>query len=114
MFRFARDGARNAPFIGDMRIAIAVTMLLVASKLAFPAVNQEHPYHSKYVKDMYGPRAWPSSGAGATILHLRNVPREWGRGKAGFGKRLGSALGQHVVKNTIEFAVASARHEELG
>src|SRR6266700_6213370 len=100
---------QNAPSLSDTRIAITVV-----SELASSALNPEHPYRSKYVRDTYGARAWASAGTGATIQHLRNVPHEWGRGITGFGKRLGSAVGQHAVKNTIEFGVASVRHEELG
>ena len=52
--------------------------------------------------------------AGAAIQHARGSPHEWGGGASGFGKRLGSAFGEHVLKNTIEFGVASVRHEEQG
>ena len=98
-----------------MRASVTVTtLLLTISGLAAGAVNPRHPYRSKYVKDTFGSRAAASAAAGAGIQQLRNSPREWHGGIAGFGKRLGSAIGQHVIKNTIEFGVASVRHEELG
>ena len=36
-----------------------------------------------------------------------------GRGGAGFGKRLGSAAGTHIIKNSIQYGVAGLRHEDL-
>ena len=45
--------------------------------------------------------------------HLRNSPREWGRGPAGFGKRFASGLGHHVVKFGIESGVGAIHHENL-
>src|SRR5579864_9514243 len=102
------------PYQLRMRVAITVTMLLLVSEIAPSAQKPAHPYRSQYVKDTYGKAAWAKAGTGAAIQHLRNSPHEWGGGMAGFGKRLGSAVGEHVVKNTIEFGVASVRHEELG
>lgn len=97
-----------------MRFAVTVTMLLLASAAAPAAVNSQHPSRSKYVGDTYGPKAWAKTGTSAAIQQLRNSPHEWGGGITGFGRRLASAFGTHVVKNTIEFGVASIRHEELG
>jgi hypothetical protein len=88
-------------------------IFLLAAEIVQPAV-QSHPYRHQYVKDTFGARAAARVGAGAAIQHARNSPHEWGGGVAGFGKRLGSAFGQHVVKNSIQFGVASVRHEELG
>lgn len=98
-----------------MRLTVTVTIFLLATGIA-PAAEkaQQHPYRSKYIKDTYNKAALAQVGAGAGIQHIRNAPHEWGGGVAGFGKRLGSAVGEHVVKNTIEFSVASIRHEELG
>lgn len=100
-----------------MRSGIAIlTALLLAAQIAPAAVRQErrHPYRDRYVKDTFGKRAWIGAGTSAGIQQLRNNPHEWGGGAAGFGKRFGSAVGEHVVKNTIQFSVASIRHEELG
>src|SRR5579872_4684528 len=44
---------------------------------------------------------------------LRNSPHEWGRSPAGFAKRVGSSFGQHVAKESIQFGVAAAHHENL-
>ena len=82
--------------------------------VAFPATRSDHPYRHRYVKDTFGRSAAIQTGVDAGISHARNVPHEWGGGPAGFGKRLASGFGQHVVKNTIAYPIASFRHEELG
>jgi hypothetical protein len=53
------------------------------------------------------------SAASAGIGQLRNTPHEWGQGGAAYAKRLGSHLGQLVVKQSIQFGVAALRHENL-
>ncbi len=92
---------------------ISVVFLSLAA-LAIPATQTNHPYRTKYVKDTFGRSAALGTGAGAGISQARNVPHEWGGGVAGFGKRVGSGFGEHVIKNTIAFPIASIRHEELG
>ena len=72
-----------------------------------------HPYRDEYRKQTFGKRAIAPVVGGATIRHLRNSPHEWGGGWDGFGKRVGSALGKHVIKNSIEYTVAGLRHEDL-
>jgi len=96
-----------------MRAALAVTLLLLTSGLARPSEPVDEKYRDKYLKDTFGTQAWASAAAGASIQQLRNSPKEWGRGVGAFGKRFGSSVGVHVVKNTIEFGVARVRHEEL-
>jgi hypothetical protein len=52
-------------------------------------------------------------GAHAALAQVLNRPKQWGRGAPAFGKRLASGMATHVVKNTIQYGVAAARHEEL-
>src|SRR5204863_7708930 len=52
-------------------------------------------------------------GARAGVNQLRKSPKQWGGGPAGFGKRMASGMGTHVVKNSIQYGVAAARHEDL-
>ena len=72
-----------------------------------------HPYRRQYLKETYGKGALAGVGARAGINQLRRSPKEWGGGAGGFGKRLASGMGTHVVNNTIKFGVAAARHEDL-
>lgn len=96
---------------GVMRLLTTFTLALF---MLGNAVAENHPYRTKYVKKTFGRRAAIGTGASAAIGQARNVPHEWGRGGGGFGKRVASGFGTHVVKNTIEFGVASARHEQMG
>jgi len=72
-----------------------------------------HPYRRQYARKPGGKGALVGVGARAGLNQVRNIPKQWGGGAAGFGKRLASGMGTHVVKNTIQFAVAAARHEYL-
>jgi len=72
------------------------------------------PTAKQYVKHAVGPGAVLRAGAGAAITQGTNTPSEWGQGAAGFGKRLGSAFGKHLVKKAIQYPVAHLRHEVLG
>ena len=53
------------------------------------------------------------SGVRATVGEVTGRPKGWDRGPAGFGKRLASGFATHVIKNTIEYPIAAARHEDL-
>lgn len=57
-------------------------------------------------------RSLALSAASSAINQARNVPHEWGQGWSGYAKRFGSALGEHAVKSTIEFGVATLHHED--
>ncbi len=101
---------------GDsMRRSVIVGMTLVLSSVtAKPAEHHKAHPAKKYVKNTFSPFVVLRAGAGAAIEQARNVPHEWGQGAGGFGKRLGSALGKHLVNNSIHLAVAEMRHEEIG
>ncbi len=66
------------------------------------------------MKHAAGPGALARAAAGAGITQATDTPHEWGQGVAGFGKRLGSAFGKHLVHKSIEYPVARLLHEELG
>jgi hypothetical protein len=66
------------------------------------------------MRSAVGPGAVARAAAGAAITQGTNTPSEWGQGAEGFGKRLGSAFAKHVVKNAIQYPVATLRHEALG
>ena len=97
-----------------MRFFITVITCLLLLGTNRSAAETERPAAARYVRHTFGKSSLIRSGAGAAIQQARNNPREWGRGGAGFGKRLASGFGEHAIKGTIEFGVATARHEELG
>jgi hypothetical protein len=53
------------------------------------------------------------AGASTAIEHARDVPKEWGPGGAGLGKRFASAFGHHLVKTSVTYGVAKVIHEDL-
>ena len=93
-------------------LIFTLSLLLAAS--AESAEKTQHPYRSRYLKDTFGKKAAVRTGASAGLQQLRNSPHEWGPGVSGFAKRAGSAFGQHLIKNSIQYPVAALRHEELG
>lgn len=90
-------------------------VLLVTVVLRGRAADQpRQPTFRHYIKHAAGPGALARAAAGAGITQATNTPHEWGQGAAGFGKRLGSAFGKHLVHKSIEYPVARLLHEELG
>lgn len=94
-----------------MRTSLAVLLLISCGALS--AATHRHPMRHEYLHKTYGKGAAIRSTAVGGFNHLRNSPKQWGRGPGGFGKRVGSAFGTHVVKNSIEYGVAGVRHEDL-
>ncbi len=91
----------------------AIMAAITVGALTTAGVAEDHPYRRQYIKDTYGKRAVVSVGAHAALGEALDRPKQWGRGPAGFGKRLASGMATHVVKNSIQFGVAAARHEDL-
>src|SRR5215813_12271680 len=94
-------------------IIIAIVLAGSGSGAETAANSSAHPYRRQYKKETFGKGALIGVGVRAGINHVRNSPKQFGGGPAGFGKRLASGMGTHVVKNSIQFAMAAARHEDL-
>lgn len=90
----------------------AIVVFLVVS-YSIQAAEADKPQHPSFVKKAVGKPALIRAGVGAAIGQIRNSPREWGRGASGLGKRVASSVGTHVVKVSVETAVATWRHEDL-
>jgi hypothetical protein len=87
----------------------------VAVPLCVCAAGQPpQPTAREYAKDAVSPGAMVRAAAGAGITQATDTPSEWGQGAAGFGRRLASAFGKHLVKKAIQYPVARLRHEALG
>jgi len=101
-----------------MRLVLTVTIPFLCVGLLRAAddtqTDKNAPTARNYVHHTFSVDALALSGTGALIDQGRNAPHEWGQGWEGFGKRIASGLGTHIVKGTIQFGVASIRHEELG
>src|SRR3954471_1312282 len=89
-----------------------VTAILLIAACAMAATHQNARLR-EYRHNVVGKRTLIGSAAGAGVAQVRNSPHQWGRGVGGFAKRFGSGVGQHVAKETIQFGVAAARHENL-
>jgi len=96
--------------------AVVVCTVLAASAAAEKPSQalQPHPYKRNFIKKTFGVGGAINVGVSATTQEIRNSPKEWGRGVAGFSKRVGSSFGHLVVKNSIKYPIASLRHEALG
>jgi hypothetical protein len=97
-----------------MRFAKVLTIFLMMVSLAAGAENKQQPEGKEYLKHTFSAAAVGKAGLGAAITQGTNTPSEWGQGVAGFGKRLGSAFGKHLVQRAIKYPVAKAFHEEFG
>jgi hypothetical protein len=93
--------------------ASAGFVLLAGLPLGTPAQSHEQSQKKTYVKQTFGPTGVGRSAVGAGIQQARGAPHEWRGGLKGFGRRWGSALASNVVKHTIQFGVATARHEQI-
>ena len=97
-----------------MRKRLILLLLVSVGVLGANATpRRQHPMRRAYARETFGKGAVVHSAVMGGVQHLRNSPKQWGRGTAGFGKRVGSAFGTHAVKNTIAYGVAGVRHEDL-
>jgi hypothetical protein len=87
----------------------------VSARAADPAPEvPPQPTAREYIKHSLSPFAGLRAAAGAAVTQATNTPSEWGQGAPGFGRRLASAFGKHLVKKAIQYPVARLRHEALG
>lgn len=98
------------------RIAVAALGFLLSGGICVHAGNQppEQPTAREYIKHALSPFAALRAAAGAAVTQATNTPYEWGQGAEGFGRRLASAFGKHLVKKAIQYPVARLTHEALG
>jgi hypothetical protein len=52
------------------------------------------------------------AAAGAGTAQLKNVPKEWGQGAEGYGRRIGDLYGQHIIVQTLMYGSSSLLHED--
>lgn len=99
---FAQDGALTA----DRADAPAA----VSKSEYVPLTEHERLY--RYLKTLASPEAVLRSAAGAGIDQALDTPKEWGQGGLGYGRRLGSAFAEHLVRETLMFGSSSVLHED--
>jgi hypothetical protein len=96
-----------------MRAPVFALVWVSAMSVFGAQITNQHPYRQEYKKRTFGRKAVVSAGARAAVGEVTGTPKGWGRGPGGFGKRFASGFATHVVKNTIEYPIAAARHEDL-
>jgi hypothetical protein len=95
-------------------LAVALLLTLFAPCVVGAAQNStSHPYRKRWKEAVVGKRAMGRVAAGAAIGQLRNSPKKYGGGIAGFGKRLGAGFATNAVGRTVEHGVAARLHEDL-
>ena len=95
------------------RMVAVVTVYVFLFSFLQASSPPESPKEKSFVRHLFGPRGVIFAGISTAIQHARDVPREWGSGLAGLGRRYASAFGQHLVNATVHFGVAKALHEDL-
>ena len=90
-------------------VVITITLLTLGSAFASAAIERKARH---YGKSLVKRDAVAGVVGSAAMGQAANAPHEWGRGAAGFGKRLGSGAAHYVVKDAIERGVGGLLHEE--
>jgi hypothetical protein len=75
-----------------------------------PMTNSERWDH--YAYSLVEPQAFLYPAVQAGLNQARNRPHEWGQGVEGYGRRFGSAYGQHLIGSTVSNAIAFRLHED--
>jgi hypothetical protein len=65
-----------------------------------------------YARAAVSPISFLANGASSGINQWRDVPREWGQGGEGFGRRFGYRAARDATGKGIEFAVSALRSED--
>jgi|SRR5579884_4124892 len=72
-------------------------------------VGQKFTFHLEQTMD---PASLAAVGFGAGIDQALMIPRAWGGGMQGFGKRFGSAFAENAVEQQLRFAVEAMDGED--
>src|SRR3954465_4124473 len=67
---------------------------------------------AEYAKSLAWPQAFLYSAAAAAVGQAADRPHEWGQGARGFGLRMGSGYGGHIIGSTFESGFALGLHED--
>jgi len=102
-----------------MRIRLFTLALAFSAGISIsaqsPSSNDSDNYRLRpYIKREVGPKHIAMAGAGAAVNQATDTPSEWGRGAAGFGRRIAAAFGKHIVHKGIQYPVSKLLHEEFG
>lgn len=67
---------------------------------------------NRYLMDAFGPIGWLRAAASAGIAQASDDPPEWRQGARGYGRRLGSKFGQHIVQETVLYGLSAPLRQD--
>ena len=120
---------------GSRGFACLVLCLVVSAPLAFGAVADDQPKPDapsakrrapemqftpmtgkerfrNYLGSITNLQAVTAVAAQGGIGQAQNTPKEWGGGAEGFGKRVGDAYARYGIRQTLQYGVSTALHED--
>ena len=65
-----------------------------------------------YLAHTFSPESFLRAAAGAGLNQWKHTPQEWGQGAKGYGRRLASVYGEHVVQATSVYGLGAVLHED--
>lgn len=74
-----------------------------SAQLSPPPTGREKFHH--YLRALYSPLNILGTASGAAIGQARDDVPEWRQGMSGYGRRLASSYGKHVVKESLRFGI---------
>jgi hypothetical protein len=88
------------------------TIFAVAGFAEDPAPATWQNKLSYHALNAYGPEALAESAVYDGYRQLTDFPKEWGRGAAGYGRRVASTLAYSGIRNTLGFGLDTALHQD--
>jgi len=79
--------------------------------LSAPPFSVRDKFEYRVVQS-FGARGFVGAAIGAAIGQARDAPHEWGQGISGYAERYGSGFAGNFSRQTFEFALESAFHED--
>lgn len=90
-------------------LLLSIPSICVAQTYEPLSVDGKFIYH---VQASVGPLALVGAAAYAGFLQEADIPREWGQGGVGYGRRFGSTVANTVIRNGLAFGLDSTLHQD--
>lgn len=82
-------------------------MPIASSAPASPAPSSGQQQFRRYLIDAFGPLGWLRAATSAGVAQANDEPPEWRQGAKGYGRRVGSKFGQHVIQETVVYGLSA-------
>jgi len=110
-FLLLGNGSGHAQSSTDSSGANRIAPSAAAWRLSYTPLTEKDRL-KQYFKSTFNPVAFVRSAAAAGIGQWRDTPREWREGERGYRFRYESAFGEHIVKETLQFAGSNILQED--